>query len=298
MTRDLLARLRLPNDCAISVRCTILDSSPTRSFLNPALSRYRETLQYAGKTHRIKIGITRTGFRLIAADRRRHISLYFVRTPAVRDALEWFGINTESGNDMESHSETLPEGVVAPHSDPSVTLELAESARKLLGFDHLASVLDLRCITKIKMTRLCPQKQTAVLSYLSKRHASVQQMPTTASPNLPGNGGAIKHRANVRPFPGLRNLVVNGSKDHALKDVIDYVRSRSGDGTVAGAPEASARLKRIEFVDESPGAIRNGSVTHPKEACWDLLSELLDLMDNDVEVCWHGERIFKAGTME
>ncbi|KIO32993.1 hypothetical protein M407DRAFT_4224 [Tulasnella calospora MUT 4182] len=241
----------------------------------------------------MKIGVTRGGFRLIVVGGRRHIKLNLGRTPAIRDALEWFGINTESGNDMPLHSETLAEGVVTPPNDPSITLAFAESARILFGFSFLASILDLRCITKIKMARLRLHEQAAVLSYLSECGTPAQQMPTTASPELTGNGAALGRGVNVRPFPGLRNLVVNGSKDDALKNVIDFIRSRSGDGTVAGAPGAPARLKRIEFVDESPEA-----VPHPKEACWDLLTELLDVMDNDAEVCWHGECIFKTRTVE
>ncbi|KAG8908701.1 hypothetical protein FRC01_007282 [Tulasnella sp. 417] len=294
LARDLLAQLRLPDDCIISVRSTISNANPTTSFLNTAFSHHREALQRAGEIRQIKIDVTRSGFSLLAAGGRWHIRLVLGLTPSVRDVLEWFGLNIESGSKVELHPKPLP--------DQLVSLEFSESAEVLSGFDYLASVFDLGCITKIKTTHLCSIRQAALFSYLSRNGAPAEPMPTTATQELTGDPGAGTHKANPSPFPCLRDLVVNGRKNDALKDVIDFVRSRADDGTVSGVPGTSARLKRIEFVDASLETIQSSLVPslvpHPEEASWDLLAELLDVMDNDGEVYWHGQRVVKAGIVE
>lgn len=282
LARDLLAGLRVPEDCFILVRCTIPNSDPATSFLNPALSRYREAFQGPGEASRITILVVRAGFRLIVTGGRWYINLNLGRTLAIREAIEWFGAVT--GSNAGSHLDVLPTDFAA-FSDIPVTLKIASSTRTTIEFDYLDPVIDLRCIRKIEMTRLWPRTQTRLLSYLS---SSILQITPPADSELWGVDGAQTRMVHIRPFPGLRGLVLKGLDDDALKGAIEFIKSR--------APGGRAPLEQIEFVGRYDETIRQGAhplAVDPKEARWNLYLELFEALSEDTKVFWGGKRIFK-----
>ncbi|KAG9043777.1 hypothetical protein FS837_009135 [Tulasnella sp. UAMH 9824] len=282
LARDLLAGLRVPEDCFILLRCTIPNSDPTTSFLNPALLRYRRTFQLPGETPRITILVVRTGFRLIVTGGRWCINLNLGRTRAIREAIGWFGIATD--NNAESHLGHLPTDCAA-FNDIPVTLKIAFSTRTNIEFDYLDPVIDLPCITKIEMTRLWPRTQTKLLYYLSD---SILQVTPPANSALWGADGAQPRMVHIRPFPGLRGLVLKGLEEDALRAAIEFIKSR--------VPGGRAPLEQIEFLGRYDEAVRQGAhplAVDPKETRWSLYLELFDVLTDDTKVFWGGKRIFK-----
>ncbi|KAG8917812.1 hypothetical protein FRC01_002199, partial [Tulasnella sp. 417] len=280
LIRRLLEHLRLPDDCTITITCRVSGSNPTASFLTPALSRYQETFRSAAKTEGIAIGVFNFALRVIAESKRCRICLNLDHAHAIRDALKWFGVGAE-GDSAGSHLEALPVDL-AVRDNTRVTLKFASTCTDS-GFHHLRSILNLECITKIKTKLVKPGVQTKLLSYLSEFHRPIQQMTTTVNPETAGAQVAGPYEVDVLPFPGLRELVVNGAGDNVLKDVTDFVKSRSDHETAPGTP---GRLKRVEFVETSGEGFhieQNGSPPQLEETCGVLLVDLLGVMDDGAE---------------
>ncbi|KAG8896225.1 hypothetical protein FRC01_011941, partial [Tulasnella sp. 417] len=285
LARDLLSQLRFPDNCTVSVRCTISNWSPAASFLDTAFSRYRDTLGCAGETGQFTISVVRATLGLIAEFRLWRINLNLGRTGRMRDVLGWFGINTESDSKyLGSLLETSPVDFVATRDNKNptpITLDFINIALKSGLIEDIASILDLRCINKIKATSKWCMNYTVLLSYLSAPSLSIQRVAPVDISELAESHGAQTHNASVWPLPGLHELVFTTPEDCVLRAVIDLVKGRSGDSIVAGALGRPERLKRIEFLSAF------------EEVRWDLLFELLDVLDDDAEVLWLGKRVYK-----
>ncbi|KAG8907789.1 hypothetical protein FRC01_007577 [Tulasnella sp. 417] len=221
LIRHLLEHLRLPDDCTTTVTCRVSGSNPTASFLTPALSRYQETFRSAAETEGIAIGVFNSALRVMAESKKCRICLNLDHAHAIRDALKWFGVGAE-GDSAGSHLEALPVDL-AVRDNTRITLKFASTCTDS-GFNHLRSILNLECITKIKTKLVNPGVQTKLLSYFSEFHRPIQQMTTTANPETAGAQVAGAYEVDVLPFPGLRELVMNGAGDNVLKD---FVKSRS-----------------------------------------------------------------------
>ncbi|KAG8907790.1 hypothetical protein FRC01_007578, partial [Tulasnella sp. 417] len=246
-------------------------------------------LQSAGKNQQLAIRATESGFCVIATPGRWDMELNFGGTSTIIDALEWFGIDTETCSDAGSYGEALPAGFMAPSPTP-ITLEFIDNFKPEFPFEYIDSILSLRCITLIKTAQLRSRMQAKLLSYLSEPHA-LDRHPI-AWPELTGANGMETREANVIPFPCLRTIVLNGTEDYALIEAADFVQYRSQQETKTGALGRQTRLKRIKFV----GKRRVNVLPSPEteEACRNLILEMLGAMDDEAEVFWRGKRTYKV----
>ncbi|KAG8913987.1 hypothetical protein FRC00_001128 [Tulasnella sp. 408] len=238
LARGLLEHLRLPAECSVSVRCNIHDSSPSASFLSPALSHHG-IFHCGGNTDQATIIITEhpLGFRLVVVLPLWCISLRLNGAEAVRDALEWFGISTEDGNASSQSGNSQP-----------VTLRLGRYARNV-DLDLLETISGFQCITDIEIDGLCPSAQVAFFRYLSGP-GDPGRPTTSAVDRAPKDAEAEPQATVVWPFPSLCEMFLEGLNADAVNALVNAIQSRSGDGGApTGWPGIPARLKRIVVVD-------------------------------------------------
>ncbi|KAG9043775.1 hypothetical protein FS837_009133 [Tulasnella sp. UAMH 9824] len=300
LARCFLVQLRFPDECAVTVRCSIKGPSPSTSFLSPALSRHHPDFQRAEKTDRATIAVTELGgrFRLIAVRQRWCVDIDLTGADGVRDALEWFGISTENGSNPWSHSETLQAG-------PSnhTTLMLDKHASRLipkpgggytssLDFDLLNAISAHQfMILEIKTMGLSASEHVSLFQYISGYR----------DPNNPTTRCLLRFESHyidtpdtrLWPFANLERLVLQGMNAHAMRALLEAIKTRSvDDGVTQGM---LLRLKQIEFVD-ADAPTREGEHhalgdLHEEER---LVLDILDILDEDAELIWKGKHFPKA----
>ncbi|KAG8975409.1 hypothetical protein FRC05_005739 [Tulasnella sp. 425] len=105
--RDVMARLKFPSDCKVSLECEISDRDTRASFLDPALSQYHETFQQLEEIIQARIVVPFIGVCVVLRYLHWEITLKLRNRDAVRDTLEWFGISTNE-RAVASHLENSP----------------------------------------------------------------------------------------------------------------------------------------------------------------------------------------------
>ncbi|KAG8913789.1 hypothetical protein FRC01_004379, partial [Tulasnella sp. 417] len=294
LVQDLLSQLRLPEECAISVKCVIPGTSPSTSFLTPVLARYNSDFQRTNEIHQIKIIYTGHRFRFIVIYQRWYVQLNMNEIAAIQDAIRWFGIGSESGNT----SAKLDAGPAEPaaSSQIPISLKFTDNAVTDVSCLHSPGIFNLECITRLKTTRLPTEQQILLLSYLS-RPEHPDDAATKNGDQFPVPG-AYQHTPDPWVLPGLCDLVVKGRREDVVEAVIEVAKGRLGGSATGRGP---ACLKRIEFVDEHEETIGNGesdSKLRLVETRWNLLPKLLDILGDDAKVFWGGKRVSKTGVMD
>lgn len=299
VARCLLTQLRFPDECAATVRCGIKDSSPSASFLSPALSRHR-TFQQEEKTDRATVALTEVVgiFRVIAVRQRWCVDIALAGVDGVRDALEWFGISTENDSNPWWHSES-------PQAGPSnyTTLLLDERASKhtpkpgggytsSLDFDLLSAISIYQyLILEIKTRGLTASEHVSLFRYISGHRDP--NKPTTRYLLAYDQHDIDAPYFRIWRFSNLRKLVLEGMNADTMRALLDAIKTRSVDDAVA--PGMLLRLKRIEFVD-ADAPTREGENhalgdVHEEER---LVLDILDILDEDAELIWKGKHFSKA----
>lgn len=283
---ELIKRLRMPWECNVTVRCKFNGSSPSTSFLTPALSHHWSS-QCPKQIDRVEIVPSGYWFRLKVLFQRSQISLLLDGAEAIRDALEWFGIGTENGN-ASFHSSTFQAGA-ATNSNTPVTLKLSGYTSKS-NSDPLATIPDFHCITGIEMNDLSTGELTSCFRYLCGP-GDPDQRTLARDDCFFKQPEAKKQTTEVWPFPGLQELVVKGMNEDPveMRDLINMMRSRWGDRATAGA---SGCLKRIAFLDQPS---RTAGECCLCESCDDCsVLDALKVFNDGTQLFWNGILIPKA----
>ncbi|KAG8974550.1 hypothetical protein FRC05_007182 [Tulasnella sp. 425] len=312
--RDVMARLKLPSDCKVSLKCELDDRDSKASFLDPAFSRHRETFQRVGEFIRVRISLQSSEINVILQFLRWDIILRLPDPPAVLDVLEWFGISTNE-TAAASQWENLPISWIRPFSNIPISLELCDYSP--FDLNHMNPLLNLGCITRIKLTSMTSYDYDEVLSYLAEPLVppSPAMTLTTTSQEPAGNSGsgaAMQHLTETLswPFPGLCELALQRSDEDVLRAVMEFVKGRSSsrvglghNRAVAGGSRAAqvpARLKRVELDeqgDTSPKCECRICLRSGLEAWQRALLDLLETLDEDAQVFWFGRRIMDSVLM-
>ncbi|KAG8893107.1 hypothetical protein FRC01_013773, partial [Tulasnella sp. 417] len=231
--RALLAHLRLPEDCAISLGLRVpLDLAPAAVFWTPALSLYHKRFQRTGQIHHVTAFVTLDG--LLSPSVRIegwrwvvNLSLHF--ESQIIDALEWSGINPQD-NGVMPQIEPSPIDSVAPNNMPIITLEVVNTNITNSKLDHLDPIRRLQCITRIDgKSLLSLEAQYCVLSYLCEPPIVVRTMYRDVGSELNAQGDPAQNPsvfARTWAFPCLRELVLPLPEARALNALLDYAQSR------------------------------------------------------------------------
>lgn len=212
----------------------------------------------------------------------------------IRDALQWFGINTEDGRIPASCSDTSQAGSTNSNIG-AITLKLwRESEQLTVNSRYLAPVSDFQCISRTEFNRLSAWGLASLFQYLSgledpDRPSKVVDNYDSGGSEHPGS------KTGVWPFPRVSELVLEGMGADAMRALLGAIRSRSVVGATAGTSGMPARFKRIEFVDDEDPSWRerNDQRVDAREE-ERLLLEILDALDDDAELIWKGKRLSKA----
>ncbi|KAG8920199.1 hypothetical protein FRC01_000877 [Tulasnella sp. 417] len=304
---SLLQRLRIPDDCAITLKLRARAATGSRFVWNHPLLLYHERFRRASQIDPMTITADAKSIRgaqISIVGCRCNVELNLNSLDRIKDALEWLGINTES-NDGASHFGPPPVDLIAPNSRQIATLELwPEDTYDNIDFRNLAPIFSLQCITKIKATSFHHSRPLMdLISYLSKPQSRIHPSVTTRSALSSDNGGAENDPSKAWSVPNLRELVMEVPKyDEVWKAVIDLVEGRSGEHIPSEVLGNPAHLKRIEFMDKSDDvsimykdAREDGIGLHLEKGEWKRLVQLLEFMDDDAELFWRGLRISGNG---
>ncbi|KAG8974554.1 hypothetical protein FRC05_007186 [Tulasnella sp. 425] len=312
VVRDVMAKLKFPSDCKVSLQCNVYDQDPRVSFLDPGLSRYRETFQQVGEIIQARVVVPDFGVQVALRYLHWEIVLILSYGRATCDTLEWFGI-TANTNGAASQLEESPINSIPPPSNIPVSLEVGRHTLTAL-LQRVDRLLSLGCINRIKLGNLWSSDEyDELFSYLAEPQVppSSATMATTTSQEPGDNsesGPAMQNVAETWPVPGLCELAVRSSEDHVLRAAMALVKSRwpsSGVGlghnratsVRSPATRVPARLKRVEFGEEGDtfpeNALPSDVTAWPR-----ALRDLLETLDEGVQVFWWGKRISKTGTMD
>ncbi|KAG8974551.1 hypothetical protein FRC05_007183 [Tulasnella sp. 425] len=318
VVRDVMAKLKFPLDCKVSLQCDVYYQDPRASFLEPGLSRYRETFQQVGEIIQARVVVPASGVQVVLRYLRWEIVLGLSNGRATLDTLEWFGITANTSvAASESDLEDSPINSIPPPSNIPVSLELGSYHLQVL-LQRVNPLLNLKCINRIKVGYVWSfDDYNELFSYLAEpqvpRSSATTASTTSQEPgDNGGSGPAMQNVAETWPVPGLCELAIQSSEDRVLRGAMALVKARwppSGVG-LGPNPAASvrspatrvlARLKRIELGEEgdtSPESECRRCLPGSVEAWPKALLDLLEFLDEDVQVFWFGKRISKAGIMD
>ncbi|KAG8974553.1 hypothetical protein FRC05_007185 [Tulasnella sp. 425] len=312
VVRNIMAKLKFPSDCKVSLQCDVYYQDPRASFLDPALSQYRETFQQVGEIIQARIMVPASGVQLVLRYIRWEIVLVLSNGRATLDTLEWFGITANTSVAASDLEDSPINSIPLPSSIP-LSLELVSHTLAVL-LQRVNPLFNLKCINRIKLGNVwSSDKYNELFSYLAKPQVPRSSATTASTTNQePGDnrvsGPAMQNVAETWPVPGLCELAVPSSGDHALRAAMKFVKARwpsSGVGlgrnrAASGRSPATrvpARLKRVEFGREGDTFPENALPSDVK--AWPrALRDLLETLDEDVQVFWWGKRISKTGTMD
>ncbi|KAG8949067.1 hypothetical protein FRC00_008307 [Tulasnella sp. 408] len=296
--RQVLEWVRFPRECAVSLRCWVIGPDPRTSFLTHALSSYHEIFERDDAAGQVTISVPSVGIRVLIQGCYWNINVSLNDTITIRDTLEWLAVSTRSNGLTPTLCDPQVQPVKLSHIQASLEFGRNSLTHRL---NYLTPISDLTCITRIKMTGLSLEAHIIILSYLTRPQITGTSRPMRMSIFEPIETDTTQNGAmTALPFPGLCELIITSQEDDVVNAAIKLATSRSSSGTTA-VPEPIARLNRVEFGEVnqalSPKVV-HCSVPCITESQLKLFLELMEILDEDAEVVWCGERLSRAGVKD